>query len=142
MYILSKSLKIFYKKRAFELFFTKYNTIKNIFYSSKSYTTLIINKELINFSNEWINAEHEFMNKELETIRKELLEKIQHFVYDSSMKTFPLGDDIQTVMNNVDEKWNLTQSTKDNIVLLNNYGDDIYDIHQKLVRTGRDLLHI
>lgn len=99
-------------------------------------------QELINFSNEWINAEHEFMNQELEIIRKELLEKIQHFVYDSSMKTYPLGDGIQTIMNNVDEEWNLTQSTQGNIVLLNNYGDDIYDIHQKLVRTGRDLLHI
>ena len=99
-------------------------------------------RQLINFSEEWINAEHEFMNQELETLRKNLLEKIQHFVYDSSMKTYSIGDGIQTIMNNRDEDWNLTQVTQDNIVLLNNYGNNIYDLHQDLVRIGRDLLHI
>ncbi len=99
-------------------------------------------RQLRNFADEWNNAEYEFMNSDLEDIRKELLEKVQHFVYYSGMKTFPLGGGIQTIMNNADEECNLTQSTQDNIVLLNNYGDDIFKIHQKLVRKGRDILYI
>lgn len=99
-------------------------------------------EELIDFSNEWINAEYEFINSDLEDIKKELLEKVQDFIYDSSIKTFPLGGGIQTIMNNVDEELNLTQNTQDNIVLLNNYGDDIFEIHQKLVRKGRNVLYV
>ena len=99
-------------------------------------------KQLINFSNEWINAEHEFINLELEDTKKELLEKVQDFVYDSSRKTFPLRDDMQTIMNNVDKEKGLTENTKNNILLLNSYGDEIFVIHQKFVRKGRYILCI
>lgn len=99
-------------------------------------------RQIINFPQEWDNAECEFMNNDLEEIRKELLEKIKHFVYDSSMKTFPAGDGIQTIMTYADEEWDLTENTQKNIALLNQYGDDIYELHQKLIRKGRNVLYI
>ena len=98
-------------------------------------------KQLMKFTREWDNAEHEFLNNDLENDKKELFNKIKKFVYDSGMKTFPRGG-MQSVMNDLDEEHNLTKSTRENIVLLNNYGDDIFELHQKFVRKGKNTLYI
>lgn len=99
-------------------------------------------KQLIRFTREWDNAEHEFLNHDLENYKKELFNKIKNFVYDSGMKTFPMGEGVQTVMNNRDQEHALTKSTKENIALLNNYGNDIFALHQEFVRKGKNILYI
>jgi len=103
-----------------------------------------INKfdHLFNFIYEWDNAEHEFINKDIEKTKKTLLDEINQFLDYSGTKTYPLKVDFQTVMTNIDSEIELSEETKKNISKLNEYGSSIYNLHQKLIRKGRENLYI
>jgi len=98
--------------------------------------------QLLNFVYEWDNAEHEFINKDIEKTRKRLLGEINQFLDYSGTKTYPLKTDFQTVMTDIDSEIELSEETKKSISKLNEYGSSIYNLHQELIRKGRENLYI
>jgi len=98
--------------------------------------------QLVDFIYNWDNAEHEFIDKDIEKIKTNLFDEIKNYLEYSSMNTYPLKAEFQTVKTDIDSEIELSETTKENISQLNKYGDTIYNLHQELIRNGRESLYI
>lgn len=95
--------------------------------------------ELFNFARRWDGAEKEFLNTDLEHARKNLLHKINEFLDNSKTRTCPDRNGLQSVYYEaVNEEEH--EEIKNDIKILNQLGNDVYTLHQKLIRTAKQNL--
>ncbi|WP_345969429.1 hypothetical protein WCX72_08770 [Sulfurimonas sp. HSL1-6] len=98
--------------------------------------------QLRDFARNWDNAEFEFLNKELEKARQDLLQTIFQFIDVSSHHTFPERDGWQTSIPNYTDNGEIPQRAKESIKKMNDLGDNIFAMHQTLIRLGKQQLNI
>jgi hypothetical protein len=97
-------------------------------------------EQLRRFKYDWNNAEHEFINKKLEKKRKELPELIEAFYTFAGVNTWQVKGNVHRVPT----EWQQTQPMRYDQVVnqLNSYANQIYTLHQELVRFAKKRLKL
>ncbi len=97
--------------------------------------------QLRRFKYDWNNAEHEFIDRDLESKRKILRNLIEEFYSYLGQTTWQVKD---TRFQRVPQEWQYEQPERfrQAVDRLNSHADEIFHLHQDLVRTGKKKLHI
>jgi hypothetical protein len=96
------------------------------------------------FSLDWNNAEHEFIDEELEELKKELLEKSSKFSSTIAINTSPNRKGFQSVYpdTHLDSEEDFEKRMKKEIAEIHGAADDLFKIHQKIMKAGRKKLSL
>jgi len=97
-------------------------------------------KQIKRFYYEWKDAEHEFLNRGLEKKRKQLYKVISDFLMCYFANAFQQNGTLYRVP----VEWQVNDPTKYQSAVdqLNDLADDIYRLHQNLVRSARHKLKV
>lgn len=95
--------------------------------------------DITKFVYNWDNAEHEFINKKIEKKRNTLMGLIKEYLHYSSLNTWPVKGDLQTVP----PEWEIEQPDRFKEVVDNLHRKErlIVECHQDLIRKGKTILH-
>ena len=90
---------------------------------------------LVKFVEEWDNAEHEFHDEELEELRKKLLSLSRDYLNELSVNTWLTSPGRVAVP----AEWEIEQPERFREVVskLHQFAEDIWNLHQTLIRIGR-----
>ena len=89
----------------------------------------------------WNGAEYEFLDDNIEALRKDLFNKIEKFIYESSMKTYPQKNGLQWAIPDAYRgDFTYPEHVRETINNLNTLADDVYKAHQGFVKECRQKL--
>lgn len=98
-------------------------------------------KQVRSIYHTWRGAEFEFFDVHIETLRKELFTKIGKFVDDSSMKTYPQRNGLQSAIPDMYQgDFTYPEYVQQTIKNLNHLADDVYKTYQIFVKECRKKL--
>lgn len=97
--------------------------------------------EIFKFVRYWDNAEKEFLDANINKARNELLYAAKEFLQNSSQKTYPEGHGWHSARFRASDK-ETYESMKNDIQILNELGDKVYNLHQQFIRVAKEKLGV
>jgi hypothetical protein len=96
---------------------------------------------LIKIYNKWKNPEYDFLEKELNLAKNSIFDKIEKFIYDINMNSYPCNGCQRIIPPELGD-WDLPKELTDKIKEMNILATEIYKEHQEFIKLCKSKLYV